>query len=991
MQEPSRVTAVLGPTNTGKTHYAIEKMLAHRTGVIGLPLRLLAREVYERIVKLRGPSVVALITGEERIVPDRPLYWVATTEAMPLEIGADIVVVDEIQLCADPERGHVFTNRLLHARGLLETLFLGSDTMRPAIAGLIPGVQFMRKERMSTLTFAGSKKISRMPERSAIVGFSVENVYAIAELIRRTKGGCAVVMGALSPRTRNAQVAMYQNGEVDYLVATDAIGMGLNLDIKHVAFASTAKFDGRRMRMLNVQEIGQIAGRAGRHTENGTFGVTGEARPFDEEEIEAIEAHKFEPVRKLMWRNADLDFASAERLIRSLEKPTFDPWLSRARDADDVLALKYLSDLPEVTAKLTGPQRVRLLWDVCRVPDFRGASDNEHFTLLTRIFEFLTGRGLSQTRIPSEWLKKALQRIDKPGGDIDTISKRLAYIRTWTYVAQRKGWLEDESHWRDETRAVEDRLSDGLHLALTQRFVDRRTSVLLRRLKQKETLVAEVNDKGEVTVSGEFVGKLDGFRFRQDATKSPEEAQTLRQAALGAIKPEFHLRADRFYNAPDTEMDYSTQGGLMWGSSAIGKLVKGAEALRPQVEVFVDEEAGPDVADKVRRRAQHFIDRKVAALFEPLAAMSRDEGLTGLARGFAFRLVEAMGVIPREDVAEDVKALDQDSRAALRKHGVRFGQFTIFLPLLLKPAATRLRLVLWSLWSGLQEFPESPPPGLVTIPNLAEVPRTHYTLSGYHPSGTRAIRIDMLERLADILRTKDSRAGFEATPDMLSITGMTLDQFIDLMAGLGYKGEKGERAKVKTAPVVEVKAEEPASLNPVPEEVSLINPVVEEPVAELEAAAEAAPELETYFTFTWAPKPRARPERPARPERSAEPRADRGPRPDRGPRKDAAPVVEGQAPAADGARAPAAEPRPRREGGYKGNKPRDGQGEGRSDRKPRPKDGAREGGRETRESRDGGKPDAKPQRSFEARPPRVEKPIDPDNPFAVLAALKLQK
>ncbi len=999
MHESSRVTAVLGPTNTGKTHYAIEKMLSHRTGVIGLPLRLLAREVYDRIVKLRGPLVVALITGEERIVPDRPLYWVATTEAMPLEIGADIVVVDEIQLCADPERGHVFTNRLLHARGLLETLFLGSDTMRPAIAGLIPGVQFLRKERMSTLTFAGSKKISRMPERSAIVGFSVENVYAIAELIRRTKGGCAVVMGALSPRTRNAQVAMYQNGEVDYLVATDAIGMGLNLDIKHVAFASTAKFDGRRMRMLNVQEIGQIAGRAGRHTENGTFGVTGEARPFDEEEIEAIEAHRFEPVRKLMWRNAELDFASADRLIRSLEKPTFDPWLSRARDADDVLALKYLSGLPEVVEKLTGPQRVRLLWDVCRVPDFRSASDNEHFTLLTRLFEFLTGRGLSQTRIPSEWLKKAIERIDKPGGDIDTISKRLAYIRTWTYVAQRKGWLEDESHWRDETRAVEDRLSDGLHVALTQRFVDRRTSVLLRRLKQKETLVAEVNDKGEVTVSGEFVGKLDGFQFRQDATKSPEEAQTLRQAALGALKPEFHLRADRFYNAPDTEMDYSTQGGLMWGSSAVGKLVKGGEALRPQVEVFVDEEAGPDVADKVRRRAQHFIDRKVAALFEPLAAMSRDEGLTGLARGFAFRLVEAMGVIPREDVAEDVKALDQDSRAALRKHGVRFGQFTIFLPLLLKPAATRLRLVLWSLWSGLQEFPESPPPGLVTIPNLAEVPRTHYTLSGYHPSGTRAIRIDMLERLADILRTKDSRAGFEATPEMLSITGMTLDQFVDLMAGLGYKGEKGERVKAKAAPVVEVKVEEPVSMNPVPEEVSLINPVVEEPVAEAEA--EVAPELETYFTFTWAPKPRPRPERPARPERAANaerpprhdraPRPERGPRTDRGPSKDPSPVVDGDGANVDAAATPAAEPRPRRDGergGYKGNKPRDGQGETRSDRKPRPKDGARDGGRE---NRDGAKPDAKPQRSFEARPPRVEKPIDPDNPFAVLAALKLQK
>ena len=465
----------------------------------------------------------------------------------------------------------------------------------------------------------------------------------------------------------------------------------------------------------------------------------------------------------------------------------------------------------------------------------------------------------------------------------------------------------------------------------------------------------------------------------------------LAQAAYQALKPEFHLRADRFYNAPDTEMDFTEQGGLMWGNNAVGKLVRGAEPTRPGIAAFVDEDAGEEVAEKVRRRLQHFIDRKVVAQFEPLLAMGRDEALQGLAKGFAFRISEAMGVMSRDAIAAEVKELDQESRGALRKHGIRFGQYTVFLPALLKPAPTRLRLVLWSLWNGLSEFPESPPPGLVTIPNIAEVPKMHYTLAGYHPSGARAIRIDMLERLADILRTKDSRAGFEATPDMLSITGMTLDQFVDLMGGLGYKGEKGERAKVKTAPVVEVKAEEPASLNPVPEEVSLINPVVEEPVAELEAAAEAAPELETYFTFTWAPKPRARPERPARPERSAEPRADRGPRPDRGPRKDAAPVVEGQAPAADGAGAPAAEPRPRREGGYKGNKPRDGQGEGRSDRKPRPKDGAREGGRETRESRDGGKPDAKPQRSFEARPPRVEKPIDPDNPFAVLAALKLQK
>ncbi len=408
MNATATVTAVLGPTNTGKTHYAIERMLGHRTGVIGLPLRLLAREVYDRIVKTRGPSVVALVTGEERIVPERAQYWVCTVEAMPLDIGADFVAVDEIQLCADPERGHVFTDRLLRARGLHETLFLGAETMRPAIAGLIPKVQFLKRERFSELTYTGSKKISRMPERSAIVGFSVENVYAIAELIRRTKGGCAVVMGALSPRTRNAQVALYQNGEVDYLVATDAIGMGLNLDIKHIAFAATAKFDGRRMRALYPQELAQIAGRAGRHLENGTFGVTGEARPLDEDVVESIQEHRFDPVRKLEWRNHDLEFGTVEKLIQSLERPTDNRWLARARDADDVLALKHLSQLPEVREKLTSPSRVRLLWDVCRVPDFRSASDMEHVTLLARIFDFLTGRGLAQTRIPSDWLKNCL-------------------------------------------------------------------------------------------------------------------------------------------------------------------------------------------------------------------------------------------------------------------------------------------------------------------------------------------------------------------------------------------------------------------------------------------------------------------------------------------------------------------------------------------------------------------------------------------------------
>ncbi|WP_126978806.1 helicase-related protein [Frigidibacter oleivorans] len=1030
MASEARITAVLGPTNTGKTHFAIERMLAHRSGVIGLPLRLLAREVYDRIVAKRGPSVVALVTGEERIVPDRTQYWVCTVEAMPEGIGAEFLAIDEIQLCADPERGHVFTDRLLRARGMSETMFLGSHTMRGAIAALVPRVQFVGRERFSTLSYTGSKKISRMPPRSAIVGFSVDNVYAIAELIRRQKGGCAVVMGALSPRTRNAQVAMYQEGEVDYLVATDAIGMGLNLDIGHVAFSATAKFDGRRMRALFPHELGQIAGRAGRHTQEGTFGVTGEASPFSPDLVEALENHRFAPIRKLSWRNAALDFGTPERLIASLEAPTGDEWLMRARESDDVLALKSLVEAGEVRGRVAGPQDVKLLWDICRIPDFRGISAAEHATLLTRIFGFLHDGG----HVPDAWLETQIRRIDRTDGDIDALSKRLAFIRTWTYIAQRRGWVADESHWRDATRAVEDRLSDALHGALTQRFVDRRTSMLLRRLKQKESLVAAVNDKGEVTVEGEFVGRLEGFRFRQDGTASPDEAKTLRQAAYESLKPEFSLRADRFYNAPDTELDFTEQGGLMWGSSAVGKLVKGPEALKPGVEAFVDEEAGADVAEKVKRRLQHFIDRKVATLYDPLLAMSRDETLTGLARGFAFRLVEHLGVLPREGVAAEVKELDQEARGALRKHGVRFGQYTIFQQALLKPAPTRLRLVLWGLAHDLQEFPESPPPGLVTIPNVAEVPKGFYTLSGYHPAGARAIRIDMLERLADILRQKDSRGGFEATPDMLSITGMTLEQFADLMGGLGYRAEKGERDKARPAPApapaeaaavaeaapeagaVEGEAAGPETVqNPIPEGVSALSPATEAGAAAPDAASEAvapeaaaseavAPEAvaetEVFYTFTWAPRARGNRGEGRGPRRDG---AQQMPRRD-GRSSQQAPRDTGTAPA--GEAGAAADGAAARDGGRRqdGGRSEGGRDRARQERQGGGGQGNREGKRPDRADRGGDRPDRQERggkfdkkrreeerpRSYEARPPK-EQQIDPDNPFAVLAALRDRK
>ncbi len=950
MADYARILAVLGPTNTGKTHFAIERMLGYRTGIIGLPLRLLAREVYDKIVSVRGPSVVALVTGEERIVPPRTKYWVCTVEAMPEGTGADFVAIDEIQLCADPERGHIFTDRLLRMRGLRETQFLGASTMRNTISELVPEAEFVPRTRLSDLVYSGSKKISKMPGRSAIVGFSVDNVYAIAEVLRRQKGGAAVVMGALSPRTRNAQVDLYQNGDVDYLVATDAIGMGLNLDIDHVAFSSITKFDGRRMRQLMPNELAQIAGRAGRGMSHGSFGVTGEAPELSPEVAEAIMEHRFAPIRKLEWRNPALQMGSTAALIASLEHKPEHELLARVRDADDLTALRTLSAAPDVRDRATNGNAVKLLWDVCRIPDFRGISQAEHASLLETIYCDLHELG----RIPDDWLGRQIKRIDRTDGDIDTLSKRLAYIRTWTYVAQRKDWVDDEDHWRGATRAVEDRLSDALHGALTQRFVDRRTSVLLRRLKQKEAIVAEVNDTGDVTVEGEFVGRLDGFRFVQDKLASGQEAKTLSQASLQALAPHFNLRADRFYNAPDTEIDFTEQGGLMWGKDAVGKLVPGADPMKPGVRVFVDEEAGPDVTQKVERRLQHFIDRKVSTLFEPLLNVSRDETLTGLARGFGFRMVETMGIIPRGDVADEVKSLEQDARGALRKHGVRFGQFTIFMPLLLKPAPTRLRLVLWGLANNMDDLPEAPPPGLVTVP-ATNMPQGYYTMAGYRAAGSRAIRIDMLERLADMLRGEDSRSGFEAKADMLSITGMTLEQFADLMEGLGYKAERGERIKVK--PVDQIMQEAPG-IEPVPETIEdAVNQIEDEGLAPIAETIEPDPEIhaeipemsetevepgtpadaiapsvepEVYYTFTWA----------ARARRSN----------------------------------PPATTRP--EGGARG-KPQEARGKPRGKGKPKGGDRPAKGN------------EAK---SFSAKPEPKKDRIDPDNPFAAaLMGLKKDK
>jgi len=998
------INAILGPTNTGKTHYAVERMLSRASGIIGLPLRLLAREIYDRVCAARGPKEVALITGEEKIQPAGARHFICTSEAMPLERNVDFVAIDEIQLCADPERGHVFTDRLLHARGRYETLFMGSDNMRGRIASLVPRARFDSRERFSTLSYSGATKISRLKPRTAVVAFSADQVYAIAELIRRQRGGAAVVMGALSPRTRNAQVALYQNGDVDYIVATDAIGMGLNMDVDHVAFAGLTKFDGHRHRRLEANELAQIAGRAGRFTKDGTFGVTGEAGPLDAETIDAIESHRFKPLTRLMWRNTDLDFVTVPALIESLELPPQHPDLFRAREADDLASLKHLWGDTEIRDLTNRGDRVRLLWEVCQIPDFRKTVSGDHVTLLSSIYRFL----LADTGvIPSDWIAGNVKRIDRVDGDIDTLSKRLAFIRTWTYVANRGQWLDDPESWRETTREVEDRLSEALHERLTQRFVDRRTSVLMRRLKQKERLVAEVNDKGEVSVEGHFVGRIDGFQFTVDATAETEELKTLRAASLAALQAEFARRADKLYLSPDTELEITEQGGLMWGSDAIGRLEKGDSPLVPRVRVFVDDIAAAAVAEKVERRLGHWITRRINTQFEPLLAMRDDEAVTGLARGVAFQVAEAMGVVPRRQIADDIKALGQDERAQLRKHGVRFGQHNIFLPLLLKPAPTRLRLILWSLWEGFEVFAEAPPPGLVTIPALADAPRGYYERVGYRLCGTRALRIDMLERLADMIRPMDVRAGFEATPDMLSITGCTLEQLAEIMKSLGLEGERGERPKpVRPARVIATdgvaNVDSPSAEGAAPEadaaetaEIELTEPNIQSelPAAEPEAVLEAEPanspssvedaiiapeteiaetgvteaisgeagETETFYTFKLRPRYQPGAGAPRRSEANG-----------------------GQAEGETGGE------RRARFGGKSGTNP---------DRKPGGRPGGPSGekgkGRATgkgprRDRNDSPRPDqaSAGRKPIEARPPREEKPIDPLSPFAILQQLK---
>ena len=778
---PSRLVAVLGPTNTGKTHLAVERMLGHASGMIGLPLRLLAREIYDRIVRARGARSVALITGEEKIVPPRAQYFVCTVEAMPLSIEVEFLAVDEIQLCADPERGHVFTHRMLHARGKAETMLLGAGTMAPLVRRLLPHAEIVTRERFSALTYSGPKKLTRLPRRTAVVAFSADQVYAIAELIRRQRGGAAVVMGSLSPRTRNAQVALYQSGEVDFLVATDAIGMGLNMDVDHVAFAGLRKFDGKRTRYLHPQEIGQIAGRAGRYQTNGTFGVTGEADDMDADLVEAVENHTFQAVSGAEWRNAKLDLTSLPTLLNSLARPSGREGLSLSEEALDEKTLKALAGDEDIVRRARDKTNLARLWEVCQTPDFRKLAMDEHLGLLRGFFlQLTTGR----RRVGDDWIDQQYRNLDHTDGEIDTLAARLASVRTLAYVANRPDWLIDPAAWQAKTRVLEDRLSDTLHEKLMARFVDRRTSALMRGLRVREDMLAGVSDDGAVTVEGHYVGRLAGVAFEPAKGATILEEKALRAAALHAVGPEIARRLGRMAAEADDAFALSPDGAVLWQGELVGVLT-GGEAFHPRVRLLGD--LGPDTArQRAGQRLEAFVaaesGRRLSSLRRLEAAIA-DGKIKGLARGLAYRLVEAGGVMDRAAVRQEVRALSQVERRTLRGLGVKLGAFSIYIPSLLGPEARALTQALAAREAGGWR-PDTDQPA--RLPNPAPSARA---LAAF---GLRAVRdwavpVDLLERLDEHLRSGTKQGGGVILSDAArEALGWSEEQTREILKGLGF-------------------------------------------------------------------------------------------------------------------------------------------------------------------------------------------------------------
>ena len=780
--ENGRITAMLGPTNTGKTYFAIERMLAHASGMIGFPLRLLARENYDRIVAIKGKNAVALITGEEKILPPHARFFICTVESMPVDRLVDFLAIDEIQLCGDRERGHVFTDRLLHARGRQETMFLGSDIIRPLIRKLVPKAEIIGRHRLSRLTYTGPRKLTRLPRRTAIVAFSAADVYVLAEIIRRQRGGAAVVLGALSPRARNAQVAMYQEGEVDYLIATDAIGMGLNMDVDHVAFAEDMKFDGRIPRRLTPPEMAQIAGRAGRHMNDGTFGVTGDCPPLDEEMVEALESHRFESLRHVYWRNHRMSFRSINDLLRSLGLHSNQPHMIRKRDGEDHRALESLVRMEKVVERAKDIDHVRLLWDICQIPDFRKTMSESHTNLLAKIYLDLTDGPQS---LDSDWVANQVTRLDRTDGDIDTLVNRIAHIRTWTYITHRADWVRDPSHWQAQTRAVEDRLSDALHDKLTQRFVDKRAALFLRKLKDGGNLAATVKPDSTVVVEGHSVGHMKGLKFVPDV-EDRANAKPVLTAVRRVLPEELARRTGQIEAANNAAFSIGPKGTVIWLGAEIACLEAGADILTPQIRVVNEELVDGEIRKRIETRLRTWLTEELEDRLGPLLAIKTAE-LDGAARGIGFQVLEGIGGISADQISGLRRELDDEQRKSLARLGIRFGTETVFLPVLLKPKVMEFRAMLWSVFSG--QFPEGgpPPAGRVMITRAEDASDEFYLAIGYKRVGGHAVRADMLERVARIIREAARAGAFAISPEMLSLAGVGHEAMAEILKDLGYR------------------------------------------------------------------------------------------------------------------------------------------------------------------------------------------------------------
>lgn len=799
---------VLGPTNTGKTYRAVEKMLSYHDGVIGFPLRLLARENYERICAIKGVDATALVTGEERIIPPKARYFCCTVESMPLSRPFEFVAIDEIQLCADPDRGHIFTNRLLHARGTRETMLLGADTMRPILTKLYPDAIFDRAERFSELRYSGFHKLSRLPKRSAVVAFSIEDVYKIAEILRQERGGTAVILGALSPRTRNKQVALYQRGDVDYMVATDAIGMGLNMNITHIAFAATQKFDGKHKRSLSHAELAQIAGRAGRHVENGSFGVTGNIHGLNENTVSAIENHVLPPVEKLFWRNALLDYSSLKALEQSLAAPPQSDVFAHGRMSSDHVTLRALMQHSDIQALANSEERIRLFWRVCQIPNFRKNMPEAHINLVRRVFIDLAEYG----HIDERWVHNQMDRLDNVKGEIDALTQRLEAIRTYTYISHQGDWFKNADAWQVKTRGIEDKLSDALHVALSERFVDKRSATLIQSLESDKKLYASVQKDGKVLIEGHSVGHLQGFRFIPDRSLNKKDLKAVMSATRQALMPELNTRVDDISKSLDRQFSLADDGYISWQpnetdprpGAPIAQIAKGDHMLQPKITIPHSDLLSAEQRDKVIGRLARWLQDHISKVLEPLVKLHDDNEITGPARGIAYQVYESLGLLPRADVEELISGLDAEGRRQIRQRRIMLGPLLVFIHSLNKPAAVRLRALLWGVFHDRDLPMPVPYDGAVSIEiDPAAIDRKFYQSISYPVYGKRAIRIDMLDRVINAIYEGAENGQFRAQHKMCEWLGCTIDDLYEILTAMGHK--KVEDAE--TAPAADATAE----------------------------------------------------------------------------------------------------------------------------------------------------------------------------------------